>query len=68
MLFAQSMLKFLSGLYSGFDNVEVSGVNDAATAQSLQSLQNCAGTGCSDGTLDRDTWNALAGLFGVMFR
>ena len=62
------MLKFLATIYSGFTNVEVNGVNDAATAKNLRYLQERSNTDYSDGTLDRTTWNALANLFTVMFR
>ena len=68
LYFAQSMLKFLATIYSGFTNVEVNGVNDAATAKNLRYLQERSNTNYSDGTLDRTTWNALANLFTVMFR
>lgn len=68
MYFAQSMLKFLATVYSGFKNVEVSGVNDPATAESLRYLQERSDTDYSDGTLDKTTWNALAALFTVVFR
>ncbi len=67
LYFAQSMLKFLSTIYSGFNGVEVNGVNDEATANNLRYLQCCADTDYEDGTLDKTTWNALANLFGVTF-
>lgn len=66
--FAQSMLKFLSSVYSNFTAGGVSGVNDEATAENLRRLQSCAKTDYTDGTLDKTTWNALAELFSVAYR
>lgn len=68
VFFAQSMLKFLATLYSGFTDLEVNGINDAVTSKNLKYLQERSDTLYEDGTLDRTTWNALANLFGIMFK
>ncbi len=67
MYFVQVMLKFLSTVYSGFNGVEINGINDEATANNLRYLQCCSNTDYDDGTLDKTTWDSLANLFGVEF-
>lgn len=64
--YIQLMLKDLSKEYSGFDNVEITGINDPATRDAIILIHECAEGEPCDGRLDKNTWNSVARLFNAI--
>lgn len=61
--FAQAMMLLASSEYSGFDGVEINGINSGKTLEVLRDLQEKMMLSRRDGALDLETWNAQAGVF-----
>ena len=66
ILFVQAMIKFISKQYSGFDAVELTGINDEATRNAIIFITELDGEGKTDGSLTKRTWNAVARLFNAV--
>ena len=61
--FVQLMFREIALKYCGFDDIEIDGINDGTTLESIKMVQNCAGIDDGDGTLDKKTWDIIAHLF-----
>ncbi len=61
--FVQLMFREISKKYCGFDDIELDGINDGTTLESIKTVQRCADIDNEDGTLDKATWDIIAQLF-----
>ena len=61
--FVQLMMREISKKYCGFDGIELDGINDGTTLESIKMVQRCADIDNEDGTLDKATWDIIAQLF-----
>lgn len=61
--FAQAMMLLAYSEYSDFDGVEINGINDGGTLEAIKRIQEKDSISRSDGAIDLETWNAIAGVF-----
>ena len=64
--YLQMMLRDIAEIYSGFDNVEITGINDPATQEAIILIHECGADEPCDGRLDRRAWNSVARLFNAV--
>ena len=64
--FLQAMLIAVGEKYSGFDEVELNGKNDAATRNAVKYIHEKSGGENTDGSLTRKTWNSVARFFNAI--
>ena len=64
--FLQAMLIAIAEKYSGFDKVELTGINDKATQNAIILIHECEEGEKCDGALTRRTWNSVARLFNAI--
>ncbi len=64
--FLQAMLLAIGEKYSGFEEVELTGINDEATRRAIISIHECEEGEKCDGSLTRSTWNSVARLFNAI--
>lgn len=61
--FAQAMLLLASADYSGFDGIEINGINADETLSAIRRIQEQDPELRKDGALDLDTWNSIVCLY-----
>jgi len=63
----QGILTVLSGINRGFNAVDITGIFDEKTVDAIKNIQSISGIYPS-GNVDKETWNALSGVYSAVTR